>query len=58
MADAAQRDNPHLQVVAARDRDHALTLVRIEAGDIASVAATSIADSADVDMTGTFVVRR
>ncbi|MFI1185156.1 UDP-N-acetylmuramoyl-tripeptide--D-alanyl-D-alanine ligase [Streptomyces californicus] len=39
MADAAQRDNPQLEVVGARDRDHALTLARdlIEAGDIVLV---------------------
>ncbi|MFI6002074.1 UDP-N-acetylmuramoyl-tripeptide--D-alanyl-D-alanine ligase [Streptomyces sp. NPDC051366] len=39
MAEAAQEDDPRLQVVSARDRDHALTLARdlIEPGDVVLV---------------------
>ncbi|WP_328582645.1 UDP-N-acetylmuramoyl-tripeptide--D-alanyl-D-alanine ligase [Streptomyces sp. NBC_00370] len=39
MADAAQQENPQLEVVAARDRDHALTLASdlIQPGDIVLV---------------------
>lgn len=39
MAEAAQEDDPRLQVVSASDRDHALTLARdlIEPGDIVLV---------------------
>ncbi|MFI5867240.1 UDP-N-acetylmuramoyl-tripeptide--D-alanyl-D-alanine ligase [Streptomyces sp. NPDC051546] len=39
LAEAAQENNPHLQVVSAHDRDHALTLARelTEPGDIVLV---------------------
>ncbi|MET7826996.1 cyanophycin synthetase [Streptomyces sp. NPDC005386] len=39
IADAAQQSNPHLKVVGARDRDHALALARdlIQPGDIVLV---------------------